>query len=90
MNYTVIKRNDTWEVLHYRGEVYQRTFDSKIMGKGPMYTTPPFPSSAFCLFVAPCQSIDSKHLSSIVNHLSSKYECQKSTLIKFVLLIYLY
>ncbi len=36
--------------------------------------TPPFPSSAFCLLVAPCQAIGSKHLSSIVNHLLSKYQ----------------
>ncbi len=38
------------------------------------YHTPPFPSSAFCLLVAPCQAIDSKHLSSIVNRLPSKYQ----------------
>ncbi len=36
-------------------------------------STPPFPSSTFCLLVAPCQAIDSKHLSSIVNHLPSMY-----------------
>ncbi len=38
------------------------------------YTTPPFPSSAFCLLVAPCQVIGRKHLPSIVNHLPSEYQ----------------
>ncbi len=35
--------------------------------------TPPFLSSAFCLLVAPCQAIDSKHLSSIPRSNSSVY-----------------
>ncbi len=38
------------------------------------HATPPFQSSAFCLLVAPCQAISSKHLSSKVNHLPSKYQ----------------
>ncbi len=37
-------------------------------------STPPFPSSAFCLLVAPCQAIGSKHLASIPNHLPSKHQ----------------
>ncbi len=39
-----------------------------------MFDTPPFPSSAFCLLVAPCQAISSKHLPSTVNHLPIKYQ----------------